>query len=155
MSLADFFQVSALRLVFWVTNLKFMNKKTVLVALLFGVGTSMQAQQTEETQIEEVSLVSKTPQNINKVGKNVTLITAADLENYKGQNLNDVLDQVAGIQITGNFNNMTEPKILAVMNGFQQRSSQNNDAKSYLSKPFQRLTKYKALITPILDKTNR
>lgn len=50
---------------------------------------------------------------------------------------------------------MTEPKILAVMNGFQQRSSQNNDAKSYLSKPFQRLTKYKALITPILDKTNR
>lgn len=94
-----------------------MNKKNVLVALLFGVGTSMHAQQTEETQIEEVSLVSKTPQNINKVGKNVTLITAADLENYKGQNLNDVLDQVAGIQITGNFNNMTEPKGIRVRGG--------------------------------------
>lgn len=53
------------------------------------------------------------------------------------------------------WNNMTETKIVNVMNGFQQRSHQNNDAKSYLSKPFQRLTKYKALITPILDKTNK
>lgn len=94
-----------------------MNKKIVLAALILGVGTGMYAQQTQETEIDEVSLVSKMPQNINKVGKNISRITAADLEKYKGQNVNDVLDQVAGVQITGNFNNATEPKGIRVRGG--------------------------------------
>ena len=47
----------------------------------------------------------------------MTLISAKDLEKYKGQNLSDVLDQVAGFQITGNFNNATEPKLMKIRGG--------------------------------------
>ena len=95
-----------------------MNKKIFMLGMLLVAGTSIiYAQQQKETQIEEVTLASKLPQDIRKTGKNVTLLTAKDLEKYKGQNLNDVLDQVAGIQITGNFNNQTEPKSLRIRGG--------------------------------------
>lgn len=73
--------------------------------------------QEKETQIEEVSIVSKIPEERYKTGKNVQLLTELDLQKYKGQNLNDVLEQVSGIQITGNFNNQSEPKSMKIRGG--------------------------------------
>lgn len=40
------------------------------------------------------------------------------------------------------------------MEKFKQSSKQNNPAIDFLVKPLQRLTKYKMLIVPILDKTS-
>jgi vitamin B12 transporter len=54
---------------------------------------------------------------LHKTGKNVQLITSKDLEKYKGQNLSEVLSQVSGFQITGNFNNNTEPKSMKIRGG--------------------------------------
>lgn len=81
------------------------------------VGTKIFAQQEKENSIEEVTIASKTPQQLYKTGKNVKLLSAKDLEKYKGQNLTDVLDQVAGMQISGNFNNASEPKSMKVRGG--------------------------------------
>ncbi len=81
------------------------------------VGALVFAQQNEETPIDEVTVASKIPQQLYKTGKNVKLFTQEDLENFKGQTLNDVLNQVAGFQITGNFNNQTEPKSLKIRGG--------------------------------------
>ena len=92
-----------------------MNKKLILVGAMLVVSSNIIAQQ--ESNIEEVTIASKTPQQLYKTGKNVKLISQADLQNYKGQNVNDVLDQVAGIQITGNFNNAQEPKSMKIRGG--------------------------------------
>ena len=92
-----------------------MNKKLILVGAMLVVSSNIIAQR--ETTIEEVTIASKTPQQLYKTGKNVKLISQADLQNYKGQNVNDVLDQVAGIQITGNFNNAQEPKSMKIRGG--------------------------------------
>ena len=94
-----------------------MNKKLILVAVLLSVTTTTFAQQEQESQIEEVSIVSKRSQDITKVGKNVKLITTEDLKNYQGQNLNEVLNQVGGFQITGNSNNPMHPKMMSVRGG--------------------------------------
>ncbi len=67
--------------------------------------------------IEEVTIASKIPQQLYETGKNVKLLTEKDLEKYHGQSLNDVLDQVAGIQISGNFNNNSEPKSMEIRGG--------------------------------------
>ncbi len=88
----------------------------ILVGAMLVTGTTIFAQQ-QETQIEEVTVASKIPQQLYKTGKNVKLFTQKDLENFKGQSLNDVLDQVAGFQITGNFNNQTEPKSMKIRGG--------------------------------------
>lgn len=93
-----------------------MNKKMILVGAMLVTGTTIFAQQ-QETQIEEVTVASKIPQQLYKTGKNVKLFTHEDLENFKGQTLNDVLDQVAGFQITGNFNNQSEPKSMKIRGG--------------------------------------
>jgi len=93
-----------------------MNKKMILVGAMLVTGTTIFAQQ-QETQIEEVTVASKIPQQLYKTGKNVKLFTHEDLENFKGQSLNDVLDQIAGFQITGNFNNQAEPKSMKIRGG--------------------------------------
>ncbi|WP_407405076.1 TonB-dependent receptor plug domain-containing protein [Chryseobacterium sp.] len=94
-----------------------MKRKLILVGAMLVVGTTIFAQQEKENTIEEVTIASKTPQQLYKTGKNVKLLSEKDLEKYKGQNLTDVLDQVAGIQITGNFNNATEPKSIKIRGG--------------------------------------
>ncbi|MFC3158890.1 vitamin B12 transporter [Chryseobacterium arachidis] len=88
----------------------------ILVGAMLVTGTTIFAQQ-QETQIEEVTVASKIPQQLYKTGKNVKLFTQEDLQNFKGQTLNDVLDQVAGFQITGNFNNQSEPKSMKIRGG--------------------------------------
>ena len=94
-----------------------MKRKLILVGAMLVVGTTIFAQQEKENTIEEVTIASKTPQQLYKTGKNVKLLSEKDLEKYKGQNLTDVLDQVAGIQITGNFNNAREPKSMKIRGG--------------------------------------
>lgn len=94
-----------------------MNRKVFLAGTMLTIGASLFAQQNETTSIEEVTVASKIPQQLYKTGKNVKLFTEKDLENFKGQTLNDVLNQVAGFQITGNFNNQTEPKSMKIRGG--------------------------------------
>lgn len=92
-----------------------MNKKLILCVALAGLFSNAYAQQ--ENLIPEVTIASKTNQKINRTGRNTTLITAKDLENYKGKTLPDVLNQVSGFQITNNFSNNAEPKTLRVRGG--------------------------------------
>ncbi|MGC4130189.1 MAG: TonB-dependent receptor [Bergeyella sp.] len=92
-----------------------MKKKLIFVGALLVVSSQVFAQQ--ETEIEEVTIASKIPQQLYKTGKNVTLLTAKDLEKYQGQNLTEVLQQVSGFQITGNFNNNQEPKSPKIRGG--------------------------------------
>lgn len=94
-----------------------MNKKMILVGALLVVSTTAFAQLEKETKIEEVTIASKVPQQLQKSGKNLKLLTAKDLEKFKGQNLNEVLQQVSGFQITGNFNNNQEPKSAKIRGG--------------------------------------
>ncbi|MCG2792435.1 MAG: TonB-dependent receptor [Weeksellaceae bacterium] len=94
-----------------------MNRKLFLVGAMLTAGASLLAQQTDTTAIAEVTVASKIPQQLYKTGKNIQLFTAQDLENFKGQSLNDVLNQVAGFQITGNFNNPSEPRSLKIRGG--------------------------------------
>lgn len=82
------------------------------------VSSNIFAQQNEqESEVKEVTIAGKTAQKLQKTGKNVKLLTQKDLEKYKGQNLNDVLDQVVGFQIVGNFNNQSEPKSMKIRGG--------------------------------------
>lgn len=90
-------------------------KKEILVGAMLIVSSCAFAQQ--ETGIQEVTIASKTSKPIYKSGKNVQLLSAKDLEKFKGQNLNDVLNQLVGFQITGNFNNTSEPKSLKIRGG--------------------------------------
>lgn len=89
----------------------------IFVGAMLVVSTKIFAQQDQETQIEEVTIASKMLQPLHETGKNVKLLTEKDLEKYRGQNLNDVLDQVAGLQIVGNFNNSSEPKSMKIRGG--------------------------------------
>lgn len=93
-----------------------MNKKIILSIALLGIIAQTNAQQ-EEKHIEEVTIASKSTQKINKTGRNITLLTEKDLEKYQGQTLSDVLEQVPGLQISGNFNNNTETKVLRARGG--------------------------------------
>ena len=94
-----------------------MKKKLILVGAMLVVSSQIFAQQENETQIEEVTVAGKVPQQLFSTGKNVKLLTSKDLQKFKGQSLNDVLDQVAGFQITGNFNAQNEPKSLKIRGG--------------------------------------
>ncbi|WP_417431418.1 TonB-dependent receptor plug domain-containing protein [Halpernia sp.] len=90
-------------------------KKEILVGAMLVVSQCVFAQQ--ETEIQEVTIASKTSKPIFKSGKNVQLLSAKDLEKFKGQNVNDVLNQLSGFQITSNFNNSTEPKSIKIRGG--------------------------------------
>jgi vitamin B12 transporter len=90
-------------------------KKEILVGAMLVVSSCAFAQQ--EIGIQEVTIASKVPQQIFKTGKNVQLLSAKDLEKYKGQDVNDVLNQLVGFQITGNDNNGTEPKSMKIRGG--------------------------------------
>ena len=79
-----------------------MNKKIILSISLAGF-LSLAKAQTEKL-IPEVTIASKSSQEINKSGKNITLLTQKDLEKYKGQTLSDVLERITSFQITGSFN---------------------------------------------------
>jgi vitamin B12 transporter len=92
-----------------------MKKKLFFVGAMLVISSNMIAQQ--ESTIEEVTIASKTKQQLYKTGKNVQLISEKDLEKYKGQSLTEVLNEVVGFQITGNFNNSAEPKALKVQGG--------------------------------------
>ncbi len=92
-----------------------MKKRVIFVGALLVVNSHIFAQQ--ETEIEEVTIASKIPQQLYKTGKNVKLITEKDLEKFQGQNLNEILQQVSGFQITGNFNNSQEPKSPKIRGG--------------------------------------
>ena len=92
-----------------------MKKRLIFIGALLVVSSNLFAQQ--EIEIEEVTIASKTKQQLYKTGKNVQLISEKDLEQHQGQNLTDVLDQVAGFQITGNFNNSPEPKAMKIRGG--------------------------------------
>ncbi|WP_073551895.1 TonB-dependent receptor plug domain-containing protein [Elizabethkingia meningoseptica] len=94
-----------------------MNKKLFVIGALLIIGSNVYAQEEKSSQIEEVTIASKRPQELYKTGKKVTLISAKDLEKYKGQSLSDVLDQVSGFQITGNFNNANDPKMIKIRGG--------------------------------------
>ena len=94
-----------------------MKKNLVFAGLLFVTGVSQMTAQEKEGNIPEVTIAAKSNQQLYKTGKNVQLITSKDLEKYKGQNLSEVLSQVSGFQITGNFNNNTEPKSLKIRGG--------------------------------------
>lgn len=94
-----------------------MKKRLIFVGALLVVSSQTFAQQEKETEIEEVTIASKIPQQLYKTGKNVKLLTSKDLEKYQGQDLNEVLQQVSGFQITGNFNNGQEPKSPKIRGG--------------------------------------
>ncbi len=86
--------------------------------MLFVTGISqLSAQEKEEKLIPEVSIAAKAKQQLHKTGKNVQLLTSKDLEKFKGQNAAEILNQVSGYQITGNFNNGPEPKSLKIRGG--------------------------------------
>lgn len=93
-------------------------KKTLLWAsMMIVTGVSQTEAQEKTDSIAEVSIASKSQQLLYKTGKNVVLFTPKDLEKWKGQNLSEVLSQSIGIQITGNFNNLSEPKSLKIRGG--------------------------------------
>ena len=94
-----------------------MKKKLIFVGAMLVVSSDFIAQQKNETQIEEVTIASKIAQPLHKTGKNVQLITAKDLEKHKGSTLTEVLNQAAGFQIGGNFNNNAEPKSFKIRGG--------------------------------------
>ncbi|MGZ5263887.1 MAG: TonB-dependent receptor plug domain-containing protein [Kaistella sp.] len=94
-----------------------MKKRLIFVGALLVVSSDIFAQQEHETHIAEVTIASKTKQQLYKTGKNVQLISAKDLEKHKGQDLSDVLNQVAGFQIVGNHNNSQEPKAMKIRGG--------------------------------------
>lgn len=94
-----------------------MKKNLVFAGLLLVTGVSQVTAQEKEGQIPEITIAAKTKQQLHKTGKNVQLLTSKDLEKYKGQNLSEVLEQVSGFQITGNFNNNTEPKSPKIRGG--------------------------------------
>lgn len=86
--------------------------------MLFVTGISqLSAQEKEEKLIPEVTIATKAKQQLHKTGKNVQLLTSKDLEKFKGQNAAEILNQVSGYQITGNFNNAPEPKSLKIRGG--------------------------------------
>lgn len=86
--------------------------------MLFVTGISQfSAQEKEEKLIPEVTIATKAKQQLHKTGKNVQLLTSKDLEKFKGQNAAEILNQVSGSQITGNFNNGPEPKSLKIRGG--------------------------------------
>ena len=86
--------------------------------MLFVTGISqLSAQEKEEKLIPEVTIAAKAKQQLHKTGKNVQLLTSKDLEKFKGQNAAEILNQVSGYQITGNFNNNPEPKSLKIRGG--------------------------------------
>lgn len=114
-----------------------MNKRFLLIGALIASGFGLQAQETT-TQIEEVTLTSKFPQELTKVGKNVTLLTQKDLQKFQGQDLSEVLNQIPGFYISGSNNNSPEPKgykirggsnknVVILLNGTPLRDVTGND----------------------------
>lgn len=95
-----------------------MKKNVLFAGMLLVTGISqITAQEKEEKLIPEVTIASKSPQQLYETGKPVKLISAKDLEKFRGQNLTEVLNQVAGIQISGNFTNNSEPKSPKIRGG--------------------------------------
>lgn len=68
-----------------------MNKKVFVVGALLMFSGAAMAQEQSTQNIQEVTLASKMPQDITKTGKNVTLLTAKDLEKFKGQDRKSVV----------------------------------------------------------------
>lgn len=94
-----------------------MKKNLMVAGLLFATGFSQWAAQEKEGVIPEITIAAKSPQQLHKTGKNVLLISSKDLEKYKGLNAAEILNQVSGFQITGAFNNASEPKSMKIRGG--------------------------------------
>ena len=94
-----------------------MKKNLIMANVLLVTGLSPLMAQEKEGTIPEVTIAAKTQQQLYKTGKNVQLLSAKDLEKFKGQTLTEILQQASGIQITGNYNNAQEPKLLKVRGG--------------------------------------
>ena len=89
----------------------------MVAGLLLATGLSQWAAQEKDGVIPEITIAAKSKQQLHKTGKNVQLISSEDLEKYKGQNAAEILNQVSGFQITGTFNNASEPKSLKIRGG--------------------------------------
>lgn len=94
-----------------------MRKKLFFVGAMLVVSSNIFAQQEQESTIDEVTIASRTRQQLYKTGKNVQLITAKDLEKQQGKSLTEVLNQVAGFHTVGNYGNSPEPKALKIRGG--------------------------------------
>ncbi len=95
-----------------------MRKRLIFVGALLVVQSVVHAQQDPLTsEIQEVSIAGKKKQQLFATGKNVVLLTAKELQRFKGQDLSDVLQSVSGIQLTGSSNNSQEPKFPKVRGG--------------------------------------
>jgi vitamin B12 transporter len=83
-----------------------MNKKSISFGVLALATFFSYAQKSDTLKINNLKVVvvsdTKFAQSKEKSGKIIEVITAQDLEAKKGQNLANVLSQVAGVEINGN-----------------------------------------------------
>ena len=83
-----------------------MNKKSISLGVLALATFFSYAQKSDTLKINNLKVVvvsdTKFAQSKEKSGKIIEVITAQDLEAKKGQNLANVLSQVAGVEINGN-----------------------------------------------------
>jgi vitamin B12 transporter len=83
-----------------------MNKKSISLGVLALATFFSYAQKSDTLKINNLKVVvvsdTKFAQSKEKSGKIIEVITAKDLEAKKGQNLANVLSQVAGVEINGN-----------------------------------------------------
>ena len=83
-----------------------MNKKSISLGVLALATFLSYAQKSDTLKINNLKVVvvsdTKFAQSKEKSGKIIEVITAQDLEAKKGQNLANVLSQVAGVEINGN-----------------------------------------------------
>ena len=83
-----------------------MNKKFICLSVYSLITTFAYAQESDTLKVTTLKEVvvsdTKFAQSKEKSGKIIEVITAQDLETKKGQNLSNVLSQVAGVEINGN-----------------------------------------------------
>ena len=83
-----------------------MNKKSISLGVLALATFLSYAQKSDTLKINNLKVVvvsdTKFAQSKEKSGKIIEVITSQDLEAKKGQNLANVLSQVAGVEINGN-----------------------------------------------------
>ena len=87
-----------------------MNKKFIGLSVFTLATAFAYAQDSDTLKVNNLKEVvvsdTKFAQSKEKSGKIIEVITAQDLEAKKGQNLANVLSQVAGVEINGNQSSM-------------------------------------------------
>ena len=79
--------------------------KKVLYVLLAVTGYYGFAQENDPIVLDSVTIDSKIKIPRKNSGKITTLITSEMLEKQQGSSVADIINQVAGIEINGNFSN--------------------------------------------------